>query len=93
MYINPGGAQHVAKNSQDVGRQTTLSKYAEGRADRCPQMMRDTELFTTHTKTMKTKRWQQEFDMLKSKLSQHQISTNHKTTNRKQSKTDMCNLM
>ena len=43
---------------QNVGKQTTLRKYAEARAGRPTEMTRDAELFMTCTGAMKIDGWQ-----------------------------------
>ena len=51
-------SQHMAGYDQDAGKQTTLRNYAEARTGRPSEMTRDTELLMTHTRPMKTQRWQ-----------------------------------
>ena len=46
----------MARDAQDVGKQTIMRRFVEARAARPTQMMIDKKLFMTHTKTVKMQR-------------------------------------
>ena len=52
--MNQEGIQPMTRAVQGAGKWTTLSKYAEARADRCQKVAGETDKkqFMTHTKMM-----------------------------------------
>ena len=54
--MSHGNAQHMVRDVQDARKQTTLTKYVEGRLGRPAKMTRDAELFMAYVKALKTQR-------------------------------------
>ena len=48
----------MARDAQDMGRQSIMRRFVESRTVGPPEMTKDEELFVTHAKTMKMQRCQ-----------------------------------